>query len=131
MNFAAIRYFLRRNSYFQVRIVSSNRYPNLYCTPVKLAVNPDCSRQQSTFTGCFTVNPGGLQYKSGRTALWFCAVLPAIVPAIYKTLPVDILPHSVHGKSDKIHKKYPGIPLRYRIFPQVLYGPLLLCPILQ
>ena len=36
---------------------------NLYCTPVKFAVQSDCRSPAKYFSGGTTVNPGGLQYK--------------------------------------------------------------------
>ena len=43
---------------------------DLYCTPVKFAVQPDCRPPAKCFPGDATVNPGGLQYNSvsGRLA---------------------------------------------------------------
>ena len=37
---------------------------NLYCAPVKFAVQPDCRPSAKYFPGDTTVNPGGLQYKT-------------------------------------------------------------------
>ncbi len=41
---------------------SWEKYNNLYCTPIKFTVQPDCEPPVMYFPDGITVNSGGLQY---------------------------------------------------------------------